>query len=64
MGKLGVNVESAAGFDIGSQTGSAYAALKVGSQTSLYTISLTTSVATKIQDLSFNVNAFTVGTGF
>jgi major membrane immunogen (membrane-anchored lipoprotein) len=64
VGKLGVNVESAAGFDIGSQTGSAYAALKVGSQTSLYTISLTTGVATKIQDLSFNVNAFTVGTGF
>lgn len=64
VGPLGVNVESAAGFDIGSQTGIAYAALKVGSQTSLYTINLTTGAATKIQDFSFNVNAFTVGTGF
>lgn len=64
VGPLGINIESNASFDIAARSNIAYAILKVGSQTSLYTINLSTGAATKKQDLSFNVNAFALGTGF
>ncbi|MGX7686360.1 DUF4394 domain-containing protein [Flectobacillus roseus] len=64
VGALGINVESASGFDIGSRSGTAYAALRVGSTSALYTINLTTGAATKVADLPVNVKAFALGTGF
>jgi hypothetical protein len=47
VGSLGVNPGARVGFDIASD-GSAYAALQVGSKTSLYTIDLITGDATSI----------------
>lgn len=64
VGSLGINVEAASGFDIGSRSGMAYAALKVGSSSALYTINLTTGAATKVADLPTSVRAFAIGTGF
>lgn len=64
VGSLGINVESTGGFDIGSRSGMAYAALKVGTTSSVYTINLTTGAATKVSDLPTPVRAFTLGTGF
>ena len=64
VGSLGINIESTGGFDIGSRSGLAYAALKVGTTSSIYTINLTTGAATKVSDLPTPVRAFTLGTGF
>lgn len=64
VGSLGINVENASGFDIGSRSGMAYAALKVGTSSSIYTINLTTGAATKVADLPVSVRAFAIGTGF
>lgn len=64
IGALGINIEAAGGFDITSRSGMAYAALKVGSTSSIYTINLTSGAATKLADLPTSVRAFTVGTGF
>jgi Domain of unknown function (DUF4394) len=64
VGALGINVEVAGGFDITSRSGIAYAALKVGSMSSIYTINLTSGAATKLADLPISVRAFTIGTGF
>lgn len=64
VGALGINVENASGFDIGSRSGMAYAALKVGTSSSIYTINLTTGAATKVADLPVSVRAFAIGTGF
>lgn len=64
VGALGINVESVGGFDITSKSGIAYAALKVGSMSSIYTINLTSGMATKLADLPISVRAFTIGTGF
>lgn len=64
VGALGINVENASGFDIGSRSGMAYAALKVGTSSSIYTINLTTGAATKVADLPTSVRAFAIGTGF
>jgi hypothetical protein len=64
VGALGVNIEAAGGFDIGSRSGTAYAVLKVAEKSSLYTINLTSGMATKVGDLPVSVRAFSGGTGF
>lgn len=64
VGSLGINAESAGGFDITSRGGIAYAALKVGDKSSIYTINLSSGAATKVADMPTSVRAFTVGTGF
>ncbi|MES2518359.1 MAG: DUF4394 domain-containing protein [Bacteroidota bacterium] len=64
VGTLGINVESVGGFDITSRGGIGYAALKVGTVSSIYTLNLTSGAATKVADLPTSVRAFTVGTGF
>ncbi|MCP9756485.1 DUF4394 domain-containing protein [Lacihabitans sp. CCS-44] len=64
VGALGVNIEAASGFDIGSRSGMAYAVLKVADKSSIYSINLTTGMATKMGDLPLGVRAFSVGTGF
>lgn len=63
VGSLGINVESTNGFDIGSASGTAYAILTVGSANKIYTINLTSGVATPIADFPKTVNAMTVGLG-
>ncbi|WP_220472562.1 DUF4394 domain-containing protein [Spirosoma foliorum] len=66
VGSLGVEVESANGFDIGGATGTAYALLRASGTTKLYTINLTTGAATAGATLPGNptVRGFTVGLGF
>jgi len=63
---LGVEVESANGFDIGGTSGTAYALLRVGGTTRVYTINLATGSATAGTTLSGNptVRGFTLGLGF
>jgi hypothetical protein len=64
VGALGVNIEAASGFDIGSRSGTAYAVLKVADKSAIYTINLTNGMATKVSDLPITLRAFTLGTGF
>jgi hypothetical protein len=64
IGALGINVEATNGFDITSRSGVAYAVLKVGSTNAIYTINLTTGMATKVADFPTSVRAFAIGTGF
>ena len=61
---MGINVEAVSGFDITSRSGVGYAALKVGDKSALYTINLTSGMATKLADMPNSVRAFAVGTGF
>lgn len=64
VGSLGINIEAANGFDIGSTSGIAYAILQVGATQALYSINLTTGAATKLNDFSRPVRGFTIGLGF
>ena len=64
VGALGINVEAVSGFDITSRSGVGYAALKVGDKSALYTINLTSGMATKLADMPNSVRAFAVGLGF
>jgi hypothetical protein len=64
IGSLGVDVESTNGFDIGSTSGIAYGIFKVGAAQGLYTINITTGMATKLIDFPKTVKGFTMGLGF
>ena len=60
IGELRVNVNGTNGFDISSDN-IAYAALTVGTKTSLYTINTTTGIATVTFDFANPIVAFTLG---
>jgi hypothetical protein len=64
VGALGINAETDNGFDIGGNSGKAYAVLTVGATTKLYTINLTTGAATEAATFPNAVKAFAVGAGF
>lgn len=66
VGPLGVDVESANGFDIGGSTGMAYALLRSGGVTRVYTVNLTTGAATAGAAIPGNTlpRGFTLGLGF
>lgn len=64
VGSLGANVTAANGFDIGGTSGTAYAALTVGSAGYIYTINLTTGAATRTADLPKPLQAMALGLGF
>lgn len=64
VGALGINIESANGFDIGSNSGIAYGIFTAGGKTSLYKIDLTTGAATRLNEVKTKVKGFTVGLGF
>ncbi len=64
IGTLGVDVQSSNGFDIGGASGKAYALFTVGSTTKLYTINLTTGVATAIADFPVAARSLAIGLGF
>lgn len=51
VGALGVDTTTSAGFDIDGTGGAAFAALTVGNQPGLYSIDLTSGVATRIEDI-------------
>ncbi|WP_428665039.1 DUF4394 domain-containing protein [Runella sp.] len=66
VGSLGMEVESANGFDIGGASNAAYALLRVGGITKVYTINLTTGAATGGSSLQGNptVRGMAIGLGF
>ncbi|GAB3498859.1 hypothetical protein GCM10027341_21120 [Spirosoma knui] len=66
VGELGLNIEGANGFDIGGTSGTAYAMLRSGGQTRLYTINLTTGAATSVSSVpvTATIRGFAVGLGF
>ncbi|MEO5942179.1 MAG: DUF4394 domain-containing protein [Ferruginibacter sp.] len=63
VGSLGVNIESANGFDISSVGGIGYAIFTSNSVTNLYTINLTTGAAKAGPAFSQPVRGFTLGIG-
>ncbi len=64
IGNLGVNVDADSGFDIGGNSATAFALLKVNSVTSVYSINMATGAATKVSDINIQATAMTVGLGF
>ncbi|MEJ7588078.1 MAG: DUF4394 domain-containing protein [Ferruginibacter sp.] len=64
VGSLGVNAEVCSGFDIGGNSGMAWAILSVNGKGKLFTINTTTGAATEKADFVTVVNGFTVGLGF
>ena len=64
IGSLGVNVDADSGFDIGGNSATAFALLKVNSVTSVYSINLATGAATKVSDINIQATAMAVGLGF
>lgn len=63
VGALGINVENTNGFDIGSNSGTAYAILTVAGINKIYTINLTSGIATSVADFPKTVTAMTLGLG-
>jgi hypothetical protein len=54
IGPLGVDLTGAAGFDIAPRTDVAYGAFRVGTTTSLYTVNLTSGMATAVGAIGGN----------
>lgn len=63
VGALGINVEAANGFDIGSTSGAAYGLFTVSGVQKIYTVDLTTGVASALGTISTPARAFTLGIG-
>ena len=65
VGSLGLSeITCNNGFDIGGNSGNAYAALTVGNAAGVYSVDLMTGAATKVSDLNFSPVAMTLGLGF
>jgi hypothetical protein len=66
VGSTGLSFESSNGFDIGGQSGTAWAILTVNGSTKLYEINLNTGAAAPAGNYSFSgtISGFTVGLGF
>ncbi|RNL51712.1 DUF4394 domain-containing protein [Pedobacter jejuensis] len=64
VGALGVNVETNNGFDIGGTSGIAYGIFTVAGTQKIYSINLTTGVATAGATITAPVRGFTLGLGF
>ncbi|MBC7849348.1 MAG: DUF4394 domain-containing protein [Chitinophagaceae bacterium] len=64
IGNLGIDVESANGFDIGGVSGKAWAILKTGAMNKIYSINISTGLATPMMEFPKTVRGFAVGLGF
>ena len=64
VGALGVNVEAANGFDIGSTSNMAYGIFTVAGTQRLYSVNLTTGAATAGATITTAARGFTLGLGF
>lgn len=64
VGSLGINIESANGFDIGSTSQKIWFIGTVGGATKLYSINTTTGAATAGPNFPNGVKGFSVGLGF
>jgi hypothetical protein len=64
IGSLGIDIMEMNGFDIGGASNTGYAILTVGSQAKIYSINLSTGMATAVANFPSSVNGFAVGLGF
>ncbi len=64
VGALGVDITTAAGFDIGGKSGTAYALLTSRETTKLYTVNLQNGAVKPVADFTASVRALAVGLGF
>jgi hypothetical protein len=64
VGALGIDVELSNGFDIGGTSNKAYALLRVGGSTKMYSINLTTGAAAMFSEFPSNVTGLAIGLGF
>lgn len=64
IGSLGINIDADSGFDIGGNSATAFALLKVNNVTAIYSINTATGAATKVSDINIQATAMAVGLGF
>jgi len=64
VGALGLDINEDNGFDIGGDSNTGFALLKVGNATAVYTINLSTGMATKVADFAIEPTAMAIGLGF
>ena len=63
IGSLGRTVDALGGFDIGGNSGVAYAVFTVGTTNTLYTVNTTTGATTTVGNISVKLRGFAVGLG-
>lgn len=63
-GSLGINIEGANGFDIGSTSDKAYLIATVAGAIKIYTVNITNGSATLLANYPNSVRGFTIGLGF
>lgn len=63
-GSLGINIDGANGFDIGSTSDKAYLIATVAGATKIYTVNTTNGSATSLANYPNSVRGFTIGLGF
>jgi hypothetical protein len=63
-GSLGINIDGANGFDIGSTSQKAYLVASVGGTTRIYTVNTTNGSAASLATYPNPVKGFTIGLGF
>ncbi|MEX2567437.1 MAG: DUF4394 domain-containing protein [Cyclobacteriaceae bacterium] len=64
IGDLGTSINSGNGFDIGGDSGMAYALVKADGSYGIYTVNLHTGKITRAADFKFDVVSMAVGLGF
>lgn len=64
VGSLGIDINAANGFDIGGTSNKAWGLFTVGSNTSLYSVNLSSGMVTMLSPFAAGVKGFAVGLGF
>lgn len=64
QGSLGINIDGANGFDIGSTSQKAYLVATTSGTTKIYTVNTTNGATTSLANYPNSVRGFTVGLGF
>lgn len=64
VGPLGINIDTDNGFDIGGSSNLAYGLFSTGTTTKLYSVNLTTGVATVMDNFPGLTRGFALGLGF
>lgn len=64
QGSLGINIDGANGFDIGSTSQKAYLVATTAGTTKIYTVNTTNGSATSLANYPNSVRGFTIGLGF
>lgn len=64
LGSLGINIDGANGFDIGSTSQKAYLVATIAGTTKIYTVNTTNGSTTPLANYPNSVRGFTIGLGF